>query len=63
MRRALVEMIGPERFVYGSNFGGSDQIDFDLTDGIGLSEADRERIKSANAIELLNLESRLAARL
>ena len=62
MRGALVEMLGPERFVYGSNLGGSDQIEFDLTDRIGLSEQDRESIKSGNAIELLNLTGRLAAK-
>jgi aminocarboxymuconate-semialdehyde decarboxylase len=62
MRRALVEMLGVDRFVYGSNFSGSDQIDFDLTEGIGLSEADREAIKSGNAIELLNLQDRLAVK-
>jgi aminocarboxymuconate-semialdehyde decarboxylase len=59
-RRALVERLGVERFVYGSNFSGSDQIDFDLTDDIGLSESEREAIKSGNAIDLLNLQDRLA---
>ena len=62
MRRAMLELLGVERFVYGSNFGGSDQIEFDLTDGIGLSESEREAIKSGNAIELLNLQDRLAVK-
>jgi aminocarboxymuconate-semialdehyde decarboxylase len=35
---------------------GSDSVDFDLTDGIGLSEADQEKIRSGNAIELLKLD-------
>lgn len=61
MRRAMVEMMGVDRLVYGTNFMGSDQIDFDLTDGIGLSDADRERIKSSNAISLLRLEDRVTA--
>jgi aminocarboxymuconate-semialdehyde decarboxylase len=60
-RKAMVELIGVDRLVYGTNFMGSDQIDFDLTDGIGLSDEDREKIKSGNAIELLKLEDRVAA--
>ena len=59
MRRALVDLVGIDRVVYGSNMGGSDQITFDLTDRIGLSEAEREQIKSKNAIELLNLGGRV----
>ena len=39
--------------------GGSDQITFDLTDRIGLTDAEREQIKSKNAIELLNLGGRV----
>ena len=35
MRRARSKCWGAERFVYGSNVSGSDQIDFDLTDGVG----------------------------
>jgi aminocarboxymuconate-semialdehyde decarboxylase len=57
MRRAMIELIGVERLVYGTNFQGSDQIDFDLTDGVGLCEVDREKIKSGNAIELLGLQN------
>ncbi len=59
MRRALVDIVGVDRMVYGSNMGGSDQIAFDLTDRIGLSDAEREQIKSKNAIELLNLGGRV----
>jgi aminocarboxymuconate-semialdehyde decarboxylase len=61
MRRAMVDIIGVDQLVYGSNFMGSDQIDFDLTDEIGLSDEDREKIKSGNAIELLKLEAHIAA--
>ncbi len=39
--------------------GGSDQITFHLTERIGLSDAEREQIKSKNAIELLNLGGRV----
>jgi aminocarboxymuconate-semialdehyde decarboxylase len=60
MRRALVEVIGVDNFLYRSNLGGSDQIEFDLTERIGLNEEEREKIKSGNAIKLLKLESRLA---
>jgi aminocarboxymuconate-semialdehyde decarboxylase len=59
-RRAIVDVIGVDRLVYGTNFMGSDQIDFDLTDGIGLSDDDREKIKSGNAIKLLKLQERVA---
>jgi aminocarboxymuconate-semialdehyde decarboxylase len=59
-RRAIVEVIGVDHLVYGTNFMGSDQINFDLTDGIGLSDEDREKIKSGNAIKLLKLEDRIA---
>jgi aminocarboxymuconate-semialdehyde decarboxylase len=60
MRRAMVDVIGIDRLVYGSNFGGSDGIEWDLTEGIGLSHEERERIKGGNAIKLLKLENRLA---
>lgn len=62
MRQAIVEDIGPDRLLYGTNFMGSDMIDFDLTDGLGLSDEDREKIKSGNAIELLKLGDRLSAK-
>jgi aminocarboxymuconate-semialdehyde decarboxylase len=61
MRREMVDLIGVDQLVYGTNFMGSDQIDFDLTDGIGLSEGDREKIKSGNAIKLLKLESKISS--
>jgi aminocarboxymuconate-semialdehyde decarboxylase len=58
MRRAMIELIGVDQLVYGTNFMGSDQIDFDLTDDVGLSDLDREKIKSGNAIRLLKLDRR-----
>lgn len=55
MRRAIVDVIGVERLLYGTNFGGSDGIREDLTEGLGLSEIDREAIRSGNAMKLLRL--------
>jgi aminocarboxymuconate-semialdehyde decarboxylase len=53
MRRAVVEDIGADRLLYGSNFGGADSHDGDLTAGLGLDDATREQIRSGNATELL----------
>lgn len=53
MRRAVVEDIGPDRLLYGSNFGGADSHDGDLTDGLGLDDTARETIRSGNALSLL----------
>jgi aminocarboxymuconate-semialdehyde decarboxylase len=53
MRKALVELIGVDSFVYGDNLGGSDNFHGDLTDGIGLADEDREKIRAGNAMELL----------
>lgn len=55
MRRAIAEVIGADRLLYGDNFGGADRTEFDLTEGIGLSEEDREKIRSENAKKLLGL--------
>ena len=55
MRRAVVDVVGVDRLLYGSNFGGSDGIREDLTEGLGLSEGDREKIRSGNARQLLRL--------
>jgi aminocarboxymuconate-semialdehyde decarboxylase len=53
MRKALVDFIGIDRFVYGDNLGGSDNFHGDLTDDIGLTDADREKIRSTNALRIL----------
>ncbi|MGH7897783.1 MAG: amidohydrolase family protein, partial [Candidatus Binatia bacterium] len=55
MRRAVVEIVGPDRLLYGDNFGGSDGVRGDLTDGLGLSAADVAKIKSENAKKLLKM--------
>jgi aminocarboxymuconate-semialdehyde decarboxylase len=59
LRRAVCEVVGVDRCVVGTNFGGAYD-NGDLTAGLGLSEADREKIRSGNAIELLKLQSLLA---
>ncbi|HEY2659728.1 MAG TPA: amidohydrolase family protein [Caulobacteraceae bacterium] len=56
MRQALVEMIGADQLVYGTNFGGSDAIRFDMTEGLKISEADMRKIRYENAIKLLHLD-------
>lgn len=56
MRKAIVEVIGADRLLYGDNFGGADSIDFDITEGLGLSDDDRDKIRHRNATALLHLE-------
>jgi aminocarboxymuconate-semialdehyde decarboxylase len=53
MRRAVVEDIGVDRLLYGTNFGGADSHSGDLTEGLGLSETDREKIRSGNTLKLM----------
>jgi predicted TIM-barrel fold metal-dependent hydrolase len=56
MRQAVVEVIGADRLLYGSNFGGSDGIRDDLTAALKLSPDDREKIRWRNAAQLLRLD-------
>jgi len=56
MRQAVVEDIGADRLLYGTNFGGADSHRSDLTEGLGMSDADRAKIRSENAISLLKLK-------
>ena len=53
MRKALIETIGIDHFVYGDNLGGSDNFNGDLTGEMGLSDEDREKILSGNALRIL----------
>lgn len=57
MRRAVVDTIGPDRLVYGDNFGGSDGICEDLTEGLDLSPEDRDKICFGNALKLLKIKN------
>src|SRR5271155_1665115 len=52
MRRAIVEEVGVDQMLYGDNFGGADSHEGDLTEGMGLSEEDREKIRSGNTLKL-----------
>ena len=56
MRQALVDISGADRVLYGSNFGGSDAVRHDLTDGLRLSDADLQKIRWQNACKLLHLD-------
>jgi predicted TIM-barrel fold metal-dependent hydrolase len=58
MRRAVVELVGVDHLLYGSNFGGYEGIGGDLTEDLDLSEGDREKIRSGNAIPLLGFDRR-----
>jgi aminocarboxymuconate-semialdehyde decarboxylase len=61
LRRAVVEVVGADNLLYGTNFGGA--YDYgDLTDGIDLSDGDRDKIRSGNAIKLLKLAMSETAR-
>jgi diadenosine tetraphosphate (Ap4A) HIT family hydrolase len=41
---------------YGDNFGGSDGIREDLTEGLDLSPEDRDKIRFRNALKLLKIK-------
>ena len=56
MRQAMIDVIGADRVVYGSNFGGSDAVRHDLTDGLKLSDEDLQKIRWKNACELLRID-------
>jgi hypothetical protein len=42
--------------LYGSNFGGSDAVRHDLTDGLKLTDEDLQKIRWKNACALLHLD-------
>jgi aminocarboxymuconate-semialdehyde decarboxylase len=54
LRRGVVEVVGVDRLVVGTNFGGAYD-NGDPTRGLGLEEAQCEKIRSGNASELLKL--------
>lgn len=58
MRQAVCEVIGADKLLYGSNFGGSDTIREVLTDGLRLSDEDKAKIECENALSLLKIKRR-----
>jgi predicted TIM-barrel fold metal-dependent hydrolase len=56
MRQAVLEVIGADRLLYGTNFNGSDFVRDDLTRGLRCSQADLDKIRFGNAIDLLHLD-------
>jgi predicted TIM-barrel fold metal-dependent hydrolase len=56
LRQAMVDMIGADRLLYGTNFGGSDAIRFDMTADLKLSNEDKDKIRYKNACKLLRLD-------
>lgn len=56
MRQAVLEVIGADRLLYGSNFGGSDAVRHDLTEGLRISPEDLEKIRYKNACDLLHID-------
>jgi aminocarboxymuconate-semialdehyde decarboxylase len=53
MRQAIIAEVGVDQVVYGDNFGGADSHEGDLTEGMGLTGAEREQIRSGNALRLI----------
>ncbi|WP_066343300.1 amidohydrolase family protein [Azohydromonas lata] len=54
LRRGVAEVVGVDRLVIGTNFGGAYD-NGDLTEGLGLSDAEREKVRGGNALQLLKL--------
>jgi aminocarboxymuconate-semialdehyde decarboxylase len=53
MRRAIIDAVGIDQVVYGDNFGGADGHRVDLTDKLGLTDDQREQIRSTNVLKLV----------
>ena len=56
MRQAVLDLIGADRLLYGSNFSGSDAVRHDLTPGLRISDEDLQKIRYKDALELLNID-------
>jgi len=53
MRKAIIAEVGVDQVLYGDNFGGSDSHGGDLTEGMGLTPEEQEKIRSGNALRLI----------
>ena len=62
MRQAVLDLIGADRLLYGTNFGGSDAVRHDLTQGLKISDEDLQKIRYKNAVDLLNIDTRKMGR-
>jgi aminocarboxymuconate-semialdehyde decarboxylase len=57
-RRFLIDFIGVDNVVFGSNYGSpQDQADFDFVEGLGYNSADTEKMTGGNAMKLFHLEA------
>jgi len=56
LRRGVVEVVGTDNLVHGTNFGGAYD-NGDPTAGLGLADAEAEKIRSGNALRLLKLSA------
>jgi aminocarboxymuconate-semialdehyde decarboxylase len=56
MRRAIIDEVGIEQVVYGDNFSGADVHDGDLTDGLGLTQDERDLIRYKTALPMLRIK-------
>jgi aminocarboxymuconate-semialdehyde decarboxylase len=56
LRRGVVDVVGVDHLLYGTNFGGAYD-NGDPTRDLGLDEAQREKIRSGNARQLLKLHA------
>jgi aminocarboxymuconate-semialdehyde decarboxylase len=55
MRQAVLDSIGADRLLYGTNFNGTDQIPGYLLEGMKISEEDEAKICYRNAATLLGI--------
>jgi aminocarboxymuconate-semialdehyde decarboxylase len=56
-RRFLIDFIGVDNVVFGSNYGSpQDQATFDFLEGLGYSAADTEKMTAGNALRLFHLD-------
>ena len=58
-RRFLVDIVGADNIVWGSNYGSTqDHAGLEFLDDIGLTDAEKAKIKGQNAVKLFHLDRR-----
>jgi aminocarboxymuconate-semialdehyde decarboxylase len=56
-RKFLIEFIGVDHVVFGSNYGSpQDQATFDFLEGLGYNRSDTEKMTGGNALKLFHLD-------